>query len=102
MKGESVSCIIAFVTVPSMGHAQTIAGRLVKEKLAACVNIVPRVSSVFIWEGKLHREDECLLVIKARARSFAKIDARVRGLHPYKVPEIIAVPLAMVSRPYLS
>lgn len=94
--------IIVLVTAPSLKEGERIAESLVKGRLAACVSIVPKVSSLYVWEGRLCKEEEILLVIKARARAFPRIDARVRGLHSYKVPEIIAVPITMGSRPYLA
>ncbi len=94
--------LIVLVTAPSLKDGERIAVSLVKGRLAACVNIVPKVSSLYVWKGKLCKGEEVLLVIKARARAFPRIDAQVRDLHPYKVPEIVAVPITMGSRPYLS
>jgi periplasmic divalent cation tolerance protein len=94
--------IVIYVTTCSKGEAEKIASILVKEGLAACVNIVPGVISNYIWEGKFCEEEEAMLVIKASARAFPKIEKRVRSIHSYKVPEIIAVPIIMGSRPYLS
>lgn len=94
--------IVVYVTAGSKAEAENIASALVKEGLAACVNIVPRVISNYVWEGKFCKEEEAMLIIKARARAFPRIEKRLRSLHSYKVPEIIAVPIIMGSRPYLS
>jgi len=94
--------IVIYVTANSMSEAENIASALVREGLAACVNIIHRVISNYIWEKKFCEEEEAMLIIKARARAFPRIEKRVRSLHSYKVPEIIAVPILMGSRPYLS
>jgi len=94
--------IVIYVTANSMSEAENIASALVREGLAACVNIIHRVISNYMWEGKFCEEEEAMLIIKARARAFPRIEKRVRSLHSYKVPEIIAVPILMGSRPYLS
>lgn len=81
-----VSCIAA------PGEAETLAGRLVEERLAACVNI-SAVRSCYIWEGKLCRDDEALLIIKTKKSLFEPLKKRIVELHSYKVPEIVALPV---------
>ena len=73
----------------------------VKEHLAACVNIVPKVESIFFWEGKTCRERESLMVVKTTLRRFEKMAKRVRQMHPYSVPEIIALPIRKGFTDYL-
>jgi len=93
--------IVVFITVASRREADTIAGVLVGEKLAACVNIVPAVSSVFWWQGKLDKADELLLVAKSAVTSLEKIVERVKAFHSYTVPEIIAMPVYGGNSDYL-
>ena len=98
MAGE----IVVFVTTKNLIEARRISLRLVKEKLAACVNIVPLVESVFTWKGRVCREKEALMVIKTRALIFSRLEAKVKSLHSYTVPEIIALPIKKGSREYLA
>ncbi len=84
-----------------MPTARKIGLALVEERLAACVNIIPRVESLFCWEGKICREREALMVVKTTSRRFEKMTKRVKQLHPYTVPEIIAVPIVKGSADYL-
>jgi len=97
---ETTEFIVVLVTSSSEGEAEKLAARLVEEKLAACVNIIP-TSSLFRWEGKLSREKEMLLVIKTRNSRFEDLEKRVRELHSYQVPEIIALPVVAGSEEYL-
>ena len=89
------------VTAGSEEEGARIARALVDERLAACVNIVPRIRSIYRWRGAVEDEAETLLVIKTSAASLEKLEARVRELHSYEVPEIIALPLDSGSAPYL-
>ena len=89
------------VTAGSEEEGARIARALVEERLAACVNIVPRIRSIYRWRGAVEDEAETLLVIKTSAASLEKLEARVRELHSYEVPEIIALPLDSGSAPYL-
>jgi periplasmic divalent cation tolerance protein len=75
---------------------------LIHERLAACVNVVPNLTSMYRWEGKVCREAEVLLVIKTRRIRLPALIRRVQGLHPYGLPEIVALPLVGGSAPYLS
>lgn len=92
---------IVFVTVPSLKIARRIATAVVQDKLAACVNIVPAITSVYRWQGKLYNDRELLLIIKTTRALFPKLADRVKNLHPYEVPEIIAVPISKGYKPYL-
>lgn len=93
--------LTVFCTCPNPGEANRIARTLVEESLAACVNIVPGIRSVFYWQGTLEEADEQLLIIKAPAGKFPGLEARIRALHSYSVPEILALPVAAGSPPYL-
>ena len=93
--------VVVLVTAGSTEEAQGIATSLVEERLAACVNIVGPVESVYRWEGKVQRDQERLLVIKARSSSFDRLAERVRELHSYDTPEVIALPIVAGSEAYL-
>lgn len=88
-------------TCPNGEEANRIARVLVEEALAACVNVVPGVRSVYYWQGSVEEADEQLLIVKAPAQHFAALEARIRALHSYSVPEILALPVAAGSAPYL-
>ncbi len=83
--------IVVFVTAKSEKEGEKIAQSLLKEKLAACVNIVPGLKSVFRWKGKISTEEEVLLMIKTKDVLFEKLKKRVIELHSYEVPEIVAL-----------
>ncbi len=92
---------IVFCTVPDTEIGGRLAEALVEEGLAACVNLLPGLISVYRWEGKLQRDAEALLLIKTRADRFAQLAERIRELHPYELPEIVAVPLTEGLPEYL-
>ena len=93
--------IIIFITASSKLEAAKIAEKLVKQKLAACVNIVGRIESLFWWKGKVDRAAETLLIVKSRKEKLAKIIKAVKLAHSYEVPEIIALPIISGYAPYL-
>jgi len=93
--------LIVLVTVPSPPIAARIATALVKERLAACVNAVPGVRSIYAWQGKVCDDRELLLVIKTTVARYPALEARVKALHPYKVPEVIALRVKRGSEAYL-
>jgi len=93
--------VIVLITASSHDEAEKIAAALIDEHLAACVNIVPEVRSLFFWEGKTHDAREVLLICKGRLQLVEKLIIRVRELHSYTVPEIIAIPIVAGSREYL-
>ncbi len=96
------SYIIVLVTAPSAESAEAIAHSLVEQKLAACVNLIPQVRSIYSWQGAVQSDEEILLVIKTRRQLFdEKLVPAVQALHPYEVPEIIALPIDMGARGYL-
>jgi periplasmic divalent cation tolerance protein len=92
---------VVLCTCPDQSVAEQIAATLVSEKLAACVNIIPDIVSVYSWEGNVQRDAEWLLIIKTRNDIYPLVEGRVTALHPYTVPEVIAVPLEQGSKPYL-
>jgi len=85
--------VVVLITVPNVDVAEKVANMLVSEHLAACVNIVPNVTSIYFWEGKVCRDEELLLVIKTRASLIEQLVSAVRKVHPYTVPEIISLPI---------
>jgi periplasmic divalent cation tolerance protein len=93
--------VIIFMTGPSASVLRKIGLQLVKERLAACVNVIPKVESIFYWEGRLCREREALMVVKSTAVRFQKLMKRTKQLHPYTVPEIIAMPIVKGSADYM-
>lgn len=93
---------VVFVTVPNADVAVALAKTLVAEKLVACVNILPGLRSIYVWDGKPCDETEFLCVLKTRRALFPAVRDRVTALHPYQVPEIIALPLVEGNLPYLA
>lgn len=93
--------IIVFVTTKDKAEAGWIAEKLLKEKLAACVNIVDKVESHFWWNGGAEISDEAMLIIKSKKALFTEIEAAVKSLHSYECPEIIAIDISAGSRDYL-
>jgi periplasmic divalent cation tolerance protein len=99
MQGEP---ILVLITVPSVDVGRQIAQRLLEDRLAACVNIVPSMNSLYIWQEAINDDQEALLIVKSRADLFeARLVPAVCGLHPYQVPEIIALPIQMGLQSYL-
>jgi periplasmic divalent cation tolerance protein len=93
---------IVFSTVDSKDSADKIAETLVAEKLAACVNVVGPISSVYWWEGKIEKSEEYLLIIKSRRDLLNALMRRLKEAHPYKVPEILAVKVDRGNEDYLA
>lgn len=92
---------IVLMTAPDRACAERLARALVEESLAACVNLVPQIRSIYRWQGKIETSDEVLLVAKTRADRVGDLIARVTALHPYDVPEVIAWPVAQGNAAYL-
>lgn len=93
--------VVVLSTVPDEPTAERIARALVEERLAACVNRVPGVSSIFRWQGAIEQAEEILLVIKTHARRAPQVTQRLQELHPYEVPEILVIPVAAGLGAYL-
>ena len=94
--------LLIYCTCPDRVMAERIAEALVADRLAACVNIVPGITSVYRWQGEVQHDSELLLLIKTRDECYPALEARIRELHSYEVPEIIAVPLQRGSESYLA
>jgi len=86
---------------PDEAIAKELSLQLVKKKLAACVNIIPHVQSVFFWNNQIEETKEVLLMIKASQKNYEKIEAFIQSMHPYEVPEIIALTISQGSSRYL-
>ena len=92
---------VVLVTVGSSEQAQTIANALISEKLAACVNIFA-IDSVYMWQGEVNRDREHQLILKTDLDKFSQLAEKIKTLHDYEVPEIIAIPIVAGSQPYLN
>jgi periplasmic divalent cation tolerance protein len=98
---EQADKIVVFITTSSEEEAVKIARLLLEHRKAACTNIIPRVNSLFWWEGRLESAQESLLVVKTRAALFPELIDLVRKNHSYQVPEIIALPIVAGNEDYL-
>ena len=94
--------LVVFVTCGSEEEALKIAHALVEERLAACVNLVSPIRSIYRWEGKVWNENEWLLIIKTQMLRFDDLEKRVKSLHSYSIPEIIALPITKGYSSYLN
>jgi periplasmic divalent cation tolerance protein len=94
--------ILVMVTAPTQEVGEQIIEMLIEKKLGACVNMISPVNSCYLWQGKSYEEEEVLLIVKTRAELFeAEIVPAIKSIHPYDVPEIIALPILMGSQSYL-
>ncbi|MBI4849819.1 MAG: divalent-cation tolerance protein CutA [Nitrospirae bacterium] len=94
--------IVVLVTVPNEDMAATIAKALVEARLAACANLIKGIRSIYTWQGKVEDEQEVLMIIKTQMKLFDGLKAKVKEIHSYEVPEIIALPIAAGSEDYLN
>lgn len=101
MQAASEAAIVVLLTAPTREEAARLAEMLVSARLAACVQILPEMESVYRWEGEIRREPEHLLLVKTTAGRFTALEREVRALHSYEVPEIVALNVNEVSAPYL-
>jgi periplasmic divalent cation tolerance protein len=92
---------LVFVMAANEDEALAIARALVEEQLAACVNLITPVRSIYRWRGNIEDSRECLLLIKTSVRHYAKLEKRVKQLHSYEVPEVLAAPLTHAAADYL-
>ena len=95
--------IIVLITTPNQETSEMIANTLLEKKLVACVNLVGSILSFYTWEGEINRDEEMLLIVKSRAELFeSELIPAVQAVHPYDIPEIIALPIFMGSEDYLA
>ena len=93
--------LVVFVTAPEGEAAVELARQVVGQQLAACVNLVPALRSIYFWEGAVQDNAEQLLIIKTTGARYPALEARIKELHPYTVPEIIALPIVRGQPDYL-
>lgn len=93
--------IIILCTTNSKDSAETIATYIIKENLAACVNIIPKITSIYKWENKIEKDEEFLMLIKTKKDLFNKVKEKIKIIHPYEVPEIISVEISEGNTDYL-
>ena len=93
--------IIVIVTTANKSEAEKIAHSLFDERLVACANIIGPVHSLFWWHGKIENAEEYMLLMKTRSEMFEKLAEKIKALHSYEVPEIIAIPIVKGFKPYL-
>ena len=94
--------LVVLVTVPTLREAKQLARLVVEQRVAACVNVIPGVASLFWWKGRVDQAKETLLIIKTTAKAFDALRRLVCAHHPYDVPEVIALPIQTGHRPYLT
>jgi len=99
--GDS-GCISVYVTVADAAAAQAMGTVLVRERLAACANILPAVVSIYEWQGVLQRDNEAVLLLKTRADLFEPLAARVKSLHAYELPCVVAWPITAATAEYVA
>lgn len=92
--------ILVLITASSLQEGEKIGGSLVENGLAACCNIIPEIKSIFKWKGKLCKEKEVLLLVKSKMSLFKKLEKKVKQLHSYETPEIIAFPIETGLKDY--
>ncbi len=93
--------LLVLTNAPDRATAERLAEALVTDRVAACVNILPGCTSVYRWQGKLERAEEVPLLIKTTRDAYARLEAELRKLHPYEVPEIVALPVTAGLPAYL-
>jgi periplasmic divalent cation tolerance protein len=93
---------VALTTFPADGDVERFAATLVEEKLAACINVLPPMRSIYAWRGTIERADERQLLIKTRTAAVPQLERRIKELHPYDVPEFLVIPILDGSPDYLS
>jgi uncharacterized protein involved in tolerance to divalent cations len=95
-------CVVVLVTAGSAEEAGRLGRALVEERLVACANVIGPIHSIYHWEGAVREDQEHLLLLKARAVDVERLDARVRAIHSYDVPELLALPVRAGSAAYLA
>ena len=100
--GSEPGTLVLLVTVPDADTGKTLARHVVGERLAACVNIVEGITSIYRWEGAVEEAGEVLLIMKTTADRYEALESAIRSRHPYDVPEILAIPVAAGLDQYLS
>lgn len=97
-----LDAVVVLCAVPADFDADRLATDLIQKSLAACVQLSPGITSIYRWQGAIERAAEKLIVIKTRASLFSRVESTIRSVHPYDVPEIIALPVSDGHAPYLA
>ncbi len=98
---EDCEGLVVLCTCPDVMVAEKLAQTIVEQHLAACVNLLPSVTSIYHWQGAIERATECLLLIKTERAVYPALESALAELHPYQVPEIVALPIVQGLPPYL-
>jgi periplasmic divalent cation tolerance protein len=93
--------MLVLTTLPNADAAAEMAKSIVDERLAACANLFPAVRSIYKWEAKVEDQNEVLVLFKTRQEHFERLKSRILELHPYEVPEVLAIPVEQAYQPYL-
>jgi periplasmic divalent cation tolerance protein len=100
--GDPRDAVLALSTAPDTAIGEQLASVLVEERLAACVNVVPGLASIYRWKGRVERSSEVLCILKTRRPLLKHLTKRLAELHPYEVPELLVLPVAAGARSYLA
>jgi periplasmic divalent cation tolerance protein len=90
---QNIEFLIVYCTCPDLTTAEQLASQVISHNVAACVNILPNLISIYRWQGKIERQQEYLLLIKLQSAQYPQLEKLLKSMHPYQVPEIIAVPI---------
>lgn len=101
MRSDSKDFIFVYITTKDLDEAKRIGQTLIKEKLAACVNILPEMQSIYWWQGKIEKSNEAVLIVKTKASLYNKASAKIKNLHSYSCPCILALPIVDGNAEYL-
>jgi periplasmic divalent cation tolerance protein len=101
MQEANAVAVVVLITAGSREEALRLDEMLVGARLAACVQVLPEMQSIYHWQGKIERTPEVLLLVKTTVARFAEVEREVRALHSYETPEIVALPITAASAPYL-
>lgn len=93
--------VLVVINFPNVAVARQIGTALIQEQVAACVNLIPNIESIYLWEGKVEHENEVAALVKTTAESYECLQARVLDLHPYENPELLLLPIEGGSKAYL-
>lgn len=102
MQEANAIAIVVLITAGSREEALRLAEMLVGSRLAACVQVLPEMESIYHWQDRIERTPEVLLLVKTTAARFSELEREVRALHSYETPEIVALPITAASAPYLT
>ena len=93
---------LAYITINSLENAEKIAEKIIQKKLAACVNIIPKITSVYEWKGKIQKDKEVVMIAKTTKKQFESLQKEILALHPYEVPAILNISITGGHQPYLN